>query len=48
MSDDFTWRCWGQYAKFTVCTCCNEFRYCRHKPRWPWLCADCFNGLGMP
>jgi len=39
------WVGWGNYAMWTICRDCREWRYCRsrHGGDSPWLCLGCFD-----
>jgi len=38
------WIIWGHWdAKYTICSCCNEDRYCRRTKQSRWICLDCFD-----
>ena len=35
------WIGWGSYAKWTVCSVCREWRYCRSRGGERYLCLEC-------
>lgn len=37
------WEHWGSWAQWTICTGCDQVRYCRAKRRGKWLCLSCFD-----
>jgi hypothetical protein len=42
-------RAWGpDFAQWTLCRECGEFRYCRARRRHgKWLCLECFDLAGF-